>query len=150
MADELDLERGIPSRGEERRSRRREGSSETKSTGDKASEKLDRELHSRLTDALEQVVEWRMARQDAELATAISEDKEKMARGLVSLTHVVAPLRRPLLIFLGFVEPLLAFGRVGRILTERWLERRRERAEELARAQAEWDAQNQPGMQAVG
>lgn len=145
MADDLDLERGDPGRGEERRTRRRErertatgGESKTTST------KIDNELHSRLVGSLEQVQEWREARDDAELAQAIGEDKEKMAKGLVSLTHAVQPLRQPLLIFLSFVEPLLAFGRVGRILTVRWVERRQERADEVAAAQAEWDAAHTP------
>jgi len=152
MADELDLETGGRQSPREERRRRREGAGgESKTT----SEKLDRELHGRLTGALDQVVEWRQAREDEELATAIDEDKEKMAKGLVSLTHVVVPLRQPLLIFLGFVEPLLAFGRVGRILAGRWFERRAQRAEEMAQAQAEWDAQHaanagQPGVVSVG
>jgi hypothetical protein len=112
---------------------------------------MDRELHARLVESLDQVREWREAREDTELAEAIDQDKEKMARGLVSLTHAVQPLRQPLLIFLGFVEPLLAFGRVGRILTMRWVMRRQRQAEEVAAAQAEWDAaarsQHQPVMQ---
>lgn len=146
MADELDLERGDPSRAEERRSRRRSARSDTSGESKPRDDKLDRELHSRLVDAFDQVVEWREARDDEELATAISEDKEKMAKGLVSLTHAVVPLRQPLLIFLGFVEPVMAFGRVGRILATRWVTRRQQQAEEMAAAQAEWDAQHQPGM----
>jgi len=153
MADELDLEKGDASRAEERRARRqaRTGSSETK-TG---SEKLDKELHDRLMGAFQQVQEWREARDDEELATAIDEDKDKMSKGLVSLTHVIDPLRRPLLIFLGFVEPVLAFGRVGRILGGRFIAMRQARADDLAQRQAEWDAQNvttnagQPGAYAV-
>jgi|SRR5215469_3403139 len=144
MADELDLERGAPTR-EERRRNRQERTSERRSEG-KASvteeQKLDRELHARLIGAFEQIIEWRNARADSELADAIDQDKEKMAAGLVSLTHTVNPLRRPLNIFLGFVEPILAFGRVGRILTVRWFERRARRAEELAAEQAAWDAAN--------
>src|SRR5215469_6955122 len=129
MADELNLEHGDPSRSEQRRRRRTAGDSGESKTSDKA---LDRELHSRITDAFDQVVEWRQARDDEELATAISEDKDKMAKGLVSLTHVVAPLRQPLVIFLGFVEPVLAFGRVGRILGGRWFARREQNAADLA------------------
>jgi hypothetical protein len=147
VPDELDLERGDPSRREERRSSRRRASSTGEARSD--SDKLDRELHHRLVESLEQVQEWREARDDEELATAIAQDKDKMAKGLVSLTHAVAPLRQPLLVFLGFVEPLLAFGRVGRILATRWVMRRQQRAEEMAAAQAEWDAAHnaQPVMQ---
>lgn len=138
VTDELDLEKGDPSRAEERRSRRRTSSDSGESKT--SSDRLDRELHSRLVEAFGQVVEWRQAREDEELATAIDEDKEKMSSGLVSLTHAVAPLRQPLVIFLSFVEPLLAFGRVGRILATRWVTRRQAQAEDLAQAQAEWDA----------
>lgn len=155
MADELDLEKGRPERTEARR-KRLSGSSDGESKT--ATDRMDRELNERLTGALDQVVEWRQARQDAELAMAIDEDKDKMAKGLVSLTHVVMPLRRPLLIFLGFVEPVLAFGRVGRILGERFYERRQRIAEERAmeRSMAEqgitveqWEAQQQPGAMPV-
>jgi len=96
--------------------------------------------------AFDQVVEWREARDDEELATAISEDKDKMAKGLVSLTHVVQPLRGPLLIFLGFVEPVLAFGRVGRILGERFIMRRQRIAEERAAMAEEWQTEGRPTM----
>lgn len=141
MPDELDLERGVPESSSERRRRRAESTGvggETKT----ATDKLDRELSDRLDSAFGQVVEWRTARGDEELATAISEDSHKMTQGLVSLTHFVVPLRRPLLIFLAFVEPVFAFGRVGRILFSRWTYRRQLRQEELATAQAAWDAEH--------
>lgn len=145
MADDLDLERGDPSRAEERRTRRRSTRDSNAVGGESKtlSEKLDRELHSRLVESLERVQEWRESREDMELAEAIGQDKDKMAKGLVSVTHVVQPLRGPLVIFLGFVEPVLAFGRVGRILTVRWVERRQQKAEDLAAAQAEWDQHHQ-------
>jgi hypothetical protein len=143
MADDLDLERGDPSRAEARRQRRQASGSSSSGESKTTTAKLDHELHARLVSSLEQVQEWREARDDAELADAIGEDKEKMAKGLVSLTHAVQPLRQPLLVFLGFVEPLLAFGRVGRILAGRWVERRQQRAAEVAVAQAEWDAAHQ-------
>jgi hypothetical protein len=144
MADELDLERGDPSRAEERRNRRRQASGEKAKTATemRADKELDAQLHARLVEAFNQVVEWRESRDDEELATAISEDKEKMAKGLVSVTHTVVPLRQPLLIFLGFVEPVMAFGRVTRILATRWVTRRQRQAEDIAAAQAEWDAQH--------
>src|SRR6516225_11145308 len=113
MANELDLEHGDPSRADpdERRRRRRSNAGAGTATGETKTEEraLDRELHSRLVEAFDQVVEWREARNDEELATAIREDRERMAKGLVSLTHTVQPLRQPLLVFLGFVEPVMAF-----------------------------------------
>jgi hypothetical protein len=144
MADELDLERGDPSRAEERSRRRRERQAGAGGESQAATVKLDKELHARLVESLDRVQEWREAREDMELAVAIEQDKEKMAKGLVSLTHAVTPLRQPLLVFLSFVEPLLAFGRVGRILATRWVTRRQRQAEDLAQAQAEWDAAHQP------
>ena len=153
MPDELDLERGDPSRSEERRQRRRATRTETVSGESKTvTDKLDRELHARLVESLGQVQEWREARDDEELATAIEQDKEKMAKGLVSLTHAVMPLRKPLVVFLSFVEPILAFGRVGRILTFRWVEKRQRRAEEMTEEQRDmdmqpgWDGHNIPGV----
>jgi hypothetical protein len=137
--DELDLEHGIPERGEEPRRRRRSTTSESakdKPNGDK----LDKELYARLIGAFDQLAEWRAARDDAELANAFDEDKDKMARGLTSFTHAITPARKPLIIFLSFVEPVLAFGRIGRILAERFVARRQRIAEERAAAQAEWEA----------
>lgn len=146
MADEIDLERGVPDSADEKRRRRQSGGS-SEGTRRPASEgQVDKELHSRMVAAFDQVVEWREARDDEELATAISEDKDKMAKGLVSLTHVVQPLRGPLLIFLGFVEPVLAFGRVGRILGERFIMRRQRIAEERAAMAEEWQTEGRPTM----
>jgi hypothetical protein len=140
---ELDLEHGTT---REQRRRRSGGSVDGESKT--ATDKLDRELNSRLLEAFDQVVEWREARGDEELATAITEDKDKMSRGLVSLTHAVTPLRQPLLVFLGFVEPILAFGRVGRILGGRFIERRQRIMEERAAMQGmtpeEWAAAQAP------
>lgn len=154
MPDELDLDRGDPARAEERRARRaaRTSSKTSASASGESktnSDKLDRELHSRLVGSLEQIQEWRQARDDNELAAAIEQDKDKMAKGLVSLTHAVVPLRKPLLVFLGFVEPVLAFGRVGRILTFRWVERRQRMAEERMAQEAqqsEWNVEMPPGV----
>lgn len=149
MADELDLERGDPERSEPRRRRRSSGSDSDSKKSPAASERLDAQLDARLREALDQVVEWRMARGDEELATAITEDGDKMARGLVSLTRVLVPVRKPLLIFLGFVEPVLAFGRVGRILAERFINRRQRIAEEREAMQQEMQQQQTSPLQPV-
>ena len=147
MTDEIDLEKGEPESSRERRSRRRSSSSSSSSVSGESkttSDKLDNELNARLIDAFNHIQEWREARDDQELAVAIAEDKEKMSRGLVSLTHVFSPVRKPLVIFLGFIEPVLAFGRVGRILAGRFFGWRQQRAEAIAQAQAEWDAEHAP------
>jgi|SRR5215831_6599354 len=142
VADEIDLERGDPSRAEQRRERRRSAASSVGGESKTTTDKLDKELHNRIVESFERIQEWREARDDMELAQAIDEDKEKMAKGLVSVTHVLAPLRQPLVYFLGLLEPVLAFGRVTRILVTRWVNRRQERQADLAAAQAEWDAQH--------
>jgi len=149
MADELDLDHGEPSRTEQRRARRSQTSSSSVGGESKTlTEKLDRELLTRITESLDRIREWREARDDMELAEAIEQDKGKMAQGLVSLTHAIQPLRQPLVYFLGFIEPVLAFGRVTRILVTRWVTRRQRQAEDLAAAQAEWDAANNEQAQA--
>jgi len=149
MADEIDLERGVPSSRTEARRRRTERKGPIEGESKTLTEKLDRELDDRITAALEQLRDWRESRDDEELADAIERGKEKMSKGLVSVTHIVAPLRGPLVVILGFLEPVLAFGEVGRILIGRWLNRRQEHADNLAAAQAEWDANN-PATQPEG
>jgi len=141
---ELDLEKGDPERAEESTRRRRRTSTTSEDKEKESTEKqLDRELHVRLIDAFDHIQEWRETRDDTELAVAIAQDKEKMSKGLVSLTHYVNPLRKPLVIFLAFVEPILAFGRIGAILGGRIIGWRQRRAEEIAEAQAEWDRQHE-------
>lgn len=91
---------------------------------------LEAELRSRLDRTWERVAEWRDSRGDDELATVIREDKEAWTQGIVSLSHIVKWLRAPLLMLLNFVEPVLAFGRVTRILFGRWTEQRQQVQEE--------------------
>lgn len=142
MGDELDLETGDPSRADpasERRRRRRERTAESGGTkkAPTATEtsKLATEIRSRLDRVFDRIAEWRDARDDEELATVIREDKDMMAQGIVSLTNSFNPLRVPLLMGLNLIEPLLAFGRVVRVLVGRWMARRAAQQQAAAEAQ---------------
>lgn len=88
-----------------------------------ARERVEVELASRLDRTFDRIAIALSARGDEELADVIREDKEAMGQGLVSLTRSVKFLRSPFLMVLNLVEPVLAFGRVGRILYVRYAER---------------------------
>lgn len=140
MADEeLDLERGDASRtdallaqekGQERSRTRRSSGGSSKTVGNSGAtrrrstteSRTDDVLRTRLLRAFDRLSEWRIKKGDDELGEALAEDKEQMADGLVSLTKTIKFLRAPLLLVLAFIEPVLAFGRVGSILVGRWYE----------------------------
>lgn len=96
-------------------------SSQTRRT--KASERVETELLSRLMRVFDRIAKTLEARGDEELAHIVREDADAMCQGLASLTHSVKFLRSPLLMALNLVEPVLAFGRIIRVLYGRWLER---------------------------
>lgn len=159
--DELDLETGDSSRADpatERNARRRRrgtsgSSSSSSSTGARAEAKVETEIRSRLDRVFDRIAKAREARGDDELVEAIREDSDAMAQGFISLTSNIVPLRVPLLMLLNLLEPLLAFGRVGRILAGRLLTRRERRQAEREQAAAEQAAQEagyaEPGLQPV-
>jgi hypothetical protein len=88
------------------------------------------ELRTRLGGTFDKIADWLDARDDSELADIVREDGEAMSKGLVSLTKPFKQLRTILSFFLSFVEPLLAFGRVFRVLAGRLADRRVKRAEQ--------------------
>lgn len=101
------------------------GSRKPASRSSKATQEREgTELLSRLDRTFDRIALALEARGDAELADTIREDKTAMSQGLVSLTRSVKALRSPFLMLLNLVEPVLAFGRVGRILYVRLAERR--------------------------
>jgi hypothetical protein len=102
--------------------------------------KAETELASRLDRVLERITSRLEERGDDELATAMREGGAAMAGGLTDLTRFAPAIRMPLLLILGLIEPVLAFGRVGRILSGRLLGRRERRAQEAA-----WAAQEAAG-----
>lgn len=115
MAD-LDLTRGRPE------------SSGPRPSGSAAAENARRKAEDSLRERLEEVFSRISgaygAREDEELAAAFGEDAAVMSNSLVSLTANVKPLRRPLVLGLSFVEPILAFGRVLAIYISRFKDRR--------------------------
>lgn len=115
------------------------GSSSTRSRA-KASPATESGLQGRLVDAFTRLANMLERKGDEELSTAINDEKQAMAQGLVSLTRNVTPLRGPLVLLISFLEPVLAFWRVGSILGGRLIERRQrvmaERAMQEAGAQA--------------
>lgn len=153
----INLETGEPEEDESpsqrRRRARRSGSSSDSSTSSgrsssssKASERENTSVAGRLNTAFTKLADQMAARGDDELAEALREERSAMSQGLVSLTSSIPFLRIPLVILLSLLEPVLAFARVGRILFYRFLTWRQRRIEEAQAAQAEWEAQQQPGM----
>lgn len=121
MAGELDLERGREEEGEEKKPR---GGSERSNRRHRADikERLYA-VFSRLADSLE-------GRGDAELAGMIREDSRAMVEGLASLVKRAPGFAGPIMGVLSVLEPLIAFGRILRLLGRRLGERRASRLEE--------------------
>lgn len=105
-----------------------------------AAEKREGELKARILGTFDRIARALEERDDEELAIVFREDGSAMAQGLVSLTHNFVPLRKPLLFLLNGVEPLLAFGRLGRVLFGRARNWRLRKLEE----RAEWEASQTP------
>lgn len=103
----------------------------------RASATQEKELKGRLSACFDRISEALTERGDEELAELVRDDAAVMAQGLVSLTRPFRALRTPLLAFVAIIEPLLAFGRVMRVLAERWQARRFQRAAEAAQQVAE-------------
>jgi hypothetical protein len=144
MANDLDLERGDPRRGEsDEPTRRRRRTSERKSDDTpKRPDADESEVRTQLARAFDGLAKSREAREDDELAVAIREETEPMTEGFVTLTNNVSFLRMPLILILNLLITLLAFGRVGGILLRRWYERRtmaQEQAEQEQALAAEFD-----------
>jgi len=95
-----------------------------------ASARAENELKGRLVGCFERIAESLYARQDEELAELVREDAEVIAQGLVSLTRPFTALRGIVLAIVAIIEPLMAFGRIGRVLLGRMAERRSARAQE--------------------
>lgn len=94
-------------------------------------------IRDRLGNIFDRLADSIDGRGDAELAAMIREDKAAMVNGLVSVTRRVPQLAGVIMAALAVLEPLIAFGRVFRLMARRAGERRAERA-------AEWDEQPPP------
>ena len=148
MADELDLETGsgnpeggTGSRRQQRQKMRRERQAaeggEKKSTSKPRGSRTDNEVKNQLVDVFRRIADQVEKRGDEELATALTEDGDKMAAAIASLTRTATFLRAPLLMVLNMVETFLAFFRVGGLLFERAIERRAVRLARREAAQAD-------------
>lgn len=124
-ADDEPKERGTSARSQRRhRAKEREGQ-------DAIAGRLNT-IFVRLAQSLE-------GRGDDELAAVIREDSGAMVGGLVSVTRRVPAAATAIVAGLAVLEPLIAFGRVFRLLLRRSAERR-------AAYAAEWPADDeQPG-----
>lgn len=94
------------------------------------------ELQARMTRTLDRLAEALEGRGDRELAGIIREDGPAITGGLVALTKPVKWLVSPLTVALAIAEPLLAFGRVARVLAGRWRDRRLAHVEAYREANA--------------
>lgn len=131
-SDDLDLNVGDPGRGDSRaEQRRRRRQTRTEETAPKEGF-TEREVRAHLDRAFDGLAKNRDKSGDTDLAEAIREEGDAMTEGFVALTENVKPLRMPLVIILNILITVLAFGRVGGILFERWAARRERRAQERA------------------
>lgn len=153
--DDLDLESGDEDRADASPAERRrlareaaEGRARSGNTGRQtpkgktqaAAKREDTDVRSKLDRALDRIAKTLETRGDLELAGVIREDHEQIAEGLVSLTSGVRFLRTPLVFLLNVVEPVLAFGRIARILLGRWQDRA---------ARRQYERENQQGDEVV-
>lgn len=135
----------------ERRAAARKRAAEAKPASDKPPRKGSKardeaeqaELRSRLDRVFDRIALSLESREDYELATVIREDTQAMTQGINSLTRGVTVLRGPIIMALNLIEPVLAFGRVGRILLGRFAERQRQR-QAAAETEQFQDAPTQP------
>lgn len=143
MADELDLQEGDEARADEisaseqrRAARRSSAGSRQSSSSSKSNRSEDTGTEAQLRVVLDRVAEQREVKGDDELAEAIRETKDAIVKGFMQVTKTVAVLRQPLIFVLAIADPILAFWKVGSILTRRWFERRARKLQEYEEAAA--------------
>lgn len=130
---DIDLNAGDPSRADSRseQRRRRRQAADSKAGKDTGGGGFtETEVRHHLGRAFDGLAKNRETRNDPDLAEAIREEGDAMTEGFVALTENVPPLRLPIVIILNVLITLLAFGRVGGILWERFKIRRAERQAE--------------------
>ena len=81
-------------------------------------------IRERLFSIFDALADSLEGRGDEELAGIIREDSRAMVGGLESLIRKVPAMASPILGGLAVLEPLIAFGRIFRLLTRRMRERR--------------------------
>ena len=123
------------------------GSGGKKSSGSSGGSKADGDLLSSLIEGFGNLAD-RLRDHDPELAEAFDQDKEAISKGLVSLTRTVKWLRKPLTLFVGFLQPVLAFWHVGSLLLKRvfiFRENVFASREQAGMTPEEWEQSQQPG-----
>jgi hypothetical protein len=105
---------------------------------DRAERAWEKDIRVRCERTQQRIVEWLEGREDEELATIIREDGAAMIGGMIAMCGGAEWLRKPVVGAMAVFEPLIAFGRLIRVLAGRWRLSRIEAAEQ--RAQAEWEA----------
>jgi hypothetical protein len=103
----------------------------------------ERDIRVRIERTQARLVEWLEGREDYELATVIKEDGKAMVGGIIYICGSAVWLRAPILAAMTIVEPMVAFGRLAKVLSTRWIARRQRKQQEWeeAQQQAEWEAQ---------
>lgn len=152
MAD-LDLDKGDPERvkanesaADKRRESRATGVHSKPGTRKTAAQKAEEEIAARLHVTFDRIATACENRNDEEMAAIFREEAQSMSVGLVSLTRNVSALRPGLLMTLNLVEPIMAFGRLGRELLQRFMARRARKIAEYEAAQAEMQAHGNAGQ----
>lgn len=137
---EIDLTKGDPDAAEKiaaagssaRRGRRGKSSdsSGSKGTTTKAArEAQDRTLKGELLEMFHDFAES-FQEHDPELADILERRREAMSQGLVALTRKIGVLRGPVVLFVAFFQPVLAFWELGSYAVRRYVARQQRKANE--------------------
>jgi hypothetical protein len=103
---------------------------------DRAERAWERDLRTRMERTLDRLIEWRQGRGDDDLVKVLKEDGPAMIGGVIAALRPVRQLEKPVVLMLTIAEPLLAFGRLFKVLGSRVAARRAVRAEEWEQEQA--------------
>lgn len=117
---DLDLTRGIT---QSDRPGSRPIGQQASATAETRAKKAEEGLKGELEGIFGRIAEALAAREDEELSEAFEQDKRILSNGLVNLTATLTPLRKPLVLGIKLVEPVLAFGRIATILAGRFRRR---------------------------
>lgn len=124
-ADELDLENGRPDDAGGRKGGRTEESAKRQERRERARHRdTEAGIRERLHAIFSRLADAREGRGDVELAAMIREDSRAMVEGLLSVVRRAPGLAGVITGALAVLEPLIAFGRIARLLGGRFADRR--------------------------
>lgn len=152
MADTIDLsgekfEEPKKTAREQRVKDRPQNASRIYTRVDRSERAWEKDIRERCERTQARLVEWLEGREDEELAMVLREDGMAMIGGLIAVCGQAAWLRTPIVAAMTIFEPLIAFGRLIRVLGGRLRDMRvrqqveREWLEQEAAAEAERQAQ---------